>query len=228
MVAGTSAMMLEGTNVELVVVESVRSEAAQQSSACAWLTACLLPECWDSDLCIGHAASSLQHAMRASGDACQPAQTARFAPQSVRTATIATSRRLSTTTFVGCWMRGAVSNRTGRTAFTIWPIEHIVLCTGCADHAEKAASIVFADVADTRWLCGCRFRYLRQDDGHRDLHTSSSTWLGMNLQRTAQRLDALPHADETKTFGRHRIDIEPDPVVDNRNSRGHQSRTSSA
>ena len=103
-------MMPVGTNVGLVVVECVRSEPAQQLSACAWLTMCLVPECWDSDLCIGHVASLRQHAIRASGVACQPAQTARFPTLSVSTAAIAARRRLITTTFVECWMCRAVSN----------------------------------------------------------------------------------------------------------------------
>ncbi len=116
--------MPDRTNVEFVVVECVRSEPAQQLSACAWVTVWLEPECRDSDVCIGHVASLRQHAIRASGVACQPAQTARFPPQSVRIAAIATSRRLSTTTFVGCWMRRAVSNGTGLTG-----LHHLALRT---------------------------------------------------------------------------------------------------
>jgi hypothetical protein len=44
MVAGVKTMMPDRTNVELVVVECVPSEPAQQLSACAWLTVCLVPE----------------------------------------------------------------------------------------------------------------------------------------------------------------------------------------
>ena len=43
-VAGASATMPDTTNVELVVVEWLRSEPAQQLSACAWVTVCFEPE----------------------------------------------------------------------------------------------------------------------------------------------------------------------------------------
>ena len=99
-VAGASATMPAGTNVGFVVVECVRSEPAQQLSACAWLTVCLGPEFWDSDLCIGHAASLRQHAIRASGVACQPAHTAMFPTQSVRTAAIVAKRWPRVATFL--------------------------------------------------------------------------------------------------------------------------------
>ena len=64
-------------------------------------------------MCTGHVLSSWQHAIRASGVACQPAHIARFPTPSVRTAAIAASRRLKLTTYVGCWRERAVSNRDG-------------------------------------------------------------------------------------------------------------------
>ena len=99
---GASVILPDRTYVALVAVEWLRSEPAQQLSACAWVILCPDAESWDSDFCIGHVASSRQHAIRASGVACQPAHTARFPAQSVRAAAIAISRRLITITFVGC------------------------------------------------------------------------------------------------------------------------------
>lgn len=74
---------------------------------------CREPDLCDSDLCIGHVASSRQHAIRASGVDCQPAQTARFPAHRIRTAVIAARRRLRVTTYVGCWTPAPVSNLLG-------------------------------------------------------------------------------------------------------------------
>ena len=106
--------MPETTNVELVFGDCVRSEPEQQLSACACEILCLEPESCDSDLCIGHVASLRQHSIRASGVACQPAQTARFPTLNVSAAAIAANRRLRILTSVGCWMRPALSNPVGR------------------------------------------------------------------------------------------------------------------
>ena len=109
-VATTSATVPDETKVVRDVAESFRSDAAQQVSAWAWVTWCPERRLCDSDLCIGQLVPFVQHAIRASGVACQPAQTARCPTQSVRTAIIAASRRLTVTTLLGCWTRRAVSN----------------------------------------------------------------------------------------------------------------------
>jgi hypothetical protein len=85
--------------------------AAQQLSACAWLITCVEPEPRDSDLCIGHLVPFVQHAIRASGVGCHPAQTDTFPTHSVRTAAIAASRLVSVSTYVGCGTTAALSNR---------------------------------------------------------------------------------------------------------------------
>ena len=86
-------MAFDTTNAASAVEACVRSDAAaQQLSACAWLITCVEPEPRDSDVCIGHLVPFLQHAIRASGVDCQPAQTEMFPTDSVRTAAIAASR----------------------------------------------------------------------------------------------------------------------------------------
>jgi hypothetical protein len=99
-VSGTSAMTPEAAMVDPAAAESRRcAEEAQQLSACAWLTT-RVKECWWlSDVCIGQVVLFMQHAIRASGVGCQPAQTATFPTTSVRRATIAAPRRISGTTF---------------------------------------------------------------------------------------------------------------------------------
>jgi hypothetical protein len=72
--------------------------AAQQLSACAWLITCLEPERRGSELCIGQLVPFVQHAIRASGVDCQPAQTETFPTHSVRTAAIAASRLVRVST----------------------------------------------------------------------------------------------------------------------------------
>jgi hypothetical protein len=66
--------------------------AAQQLSACTWLIVRFEPVPCDSDLCIGQLVPFMQHAIRAAGVACHPAQTARFPTHSIRTATTAAKR----------------------------------------------------------------------------------------------------------------------------------------
>ena len=111
--AAVNVTTADRVNVECVVAERPRSELAQQSSACAWVTECLTPA--ESDLCIGQVLSCWQHTIRASGVACQPAHTARFPTLSARTAAAAASRRLNPITVVGCWRAASVSNRVRRT-----------------------------------------------------------------------------------------------------------------
>jgi len=99
------------TNAGSDVEACVRLDAAaQQLSACAWLITCVEPEPRDSDLCIGHVVPFVQHAIRASGVDCHPAQIGRFPTLSVRTATIAASRPVSVSTSVECGTTAALSN----------------------------------------------------------------------------------------------------------------------
>lgn len=53
-----------------------RSDAAQQASACAWVTTRAEPDSPERPLCIGHSRSSAQHAIRSSAVAAHPAHTA--------------------------------------------------------------------------------------------------------------------------------------------------------
>lgn len=99
------------TKVELAGAVSWCSADAQQLSACAWLIARLEAEWSDSAMCIGHVSSSAQHAIRASGDDCHPAQTAKFPMPSATTAAIAARRLLDFNTPVECSTSGSVSNR---------------------------------------------------------------------------------------------------------------------
>jgi hypothetical protein len=112
-VTGTSEITPDAANVEPAAAESLRcAEAAQQESACAWLTI-RSDECsWRSDLCIGQVAPSMQHAIRPSGVACHPAQTAAFPPERARTAAIAASCRINVTMYLECWTHRDVSNGT--------------------------------------------------------------------------------------------------------------------
>src|SRR4051812_5878983 len=99
------------TNEVRVVADSFASDPAQQVSACTWVTCRIDCDPWDSDRCIGHEAPSWQHAIRASGVACQPAQTATLPAQSPRTERSAARRRITPATEQACWTAGEVSNR---------------------------------------------------------------------------------------------------------------------
>ena len=90
-------MLTQRTSCESWPSRSVQTPA-QQPSACAWVTCAVDRDPCDSDLCIGQEASSWQHAIRASGVACHPAQTATFPTHSVRTAASAARRRITRTT----------------------------------------------------------------------------------------------------------------------------------
>ena len=127
--------MLATTNAVLATDDRVRLDAAaQQLSACTWLMVCLDLEPCGSDLCIGQLVPFMQHAIRASGVACHPAQTARLPMLSVRIATIAAKRADSAVTYVECETARAVSNpavRTGssgvlpglRVSRRLWPVK---------------------------------------------------------------------------------------------------------
>lgn len=74
------------------------SDNAQQLSACAWVTVCVAVEPSEGSLCMGHGWPSLQHAMRASGVAAQPSQTAAFPAATVAISINAARRRLKVST----------------------------------------------------------------------------------------------------------------------------------
>jgi hypothetical protein len=101
----------EKTNPDAAGAAVSCSDAAQQPSASAWLTARGELESWDSDVCIGHAPPSEQQAMRASGVATQPAHRATLLAESANVTSSAETRLLKISTSVGCWSRGKVSNR---------------------------------------------------------------------------------------------------------------------
>jgi len=85
--------------------------AAQQLSACTCVMLRFALGACDPDRCIGQLVPLMQHAIRASGVACQPAQIAPFPAQSVRMAAMLARRFIKPTSFVGCGMPTAVSNR---------------------------------------------------------------------------------------------------------------------
>jgi hypothetical protein len=62
-------------------------------------------------LCIGQVVPSMQHAIRASGVACQPAQTATFPAHKAKAATSAAARRNIVTVHLACGTQPIVSNR---------------------------------------------------------------------------------------------------------------------
>src|SRR5262245_31423599 len=62
------------------------------------------------DLCIGQLALLMQHAIRASGVACHPAQTATLPTDRARIAAVAARRLAQLTTCLECWTAADVSN----------------------------------------------------------------------------------------------------------------------
>jgi hypothetical protein len=107
---GASVSALNSTTSDAVVAVWFRAEVAQQLSACSWVTTRFESDRCDADLCIGQVVSSVQHAMRASGVAFQPAHTARFPVHSASIAASAAKRRLKISTRVGCWTGASVSS----------------------------------------------------------------------------------------------------------------------
>ena len=83
-------------------VESSVSDAAQQLSAWACVTTLSEPAPGSVDPCIGQSPLPEQQAMRASGEACQPAHSAHPAAASVRATTKAAVRLSSSSTILGC------------------------------------------------------------------------------------------------------------------------------
>ena len=83
-------------------VESSASDAAQQLSAWACVTTLSEPPPGSVDPCIGQSPLLEQHAIRASGEACQPAHSAHPAPASAKATTKAAVRLSSSSTSLGC------------------------------------------------------------------------------------------------------------------------------
>ena len=83
-------------------VESSVSDAAQQLSAWACVRTFSEPEPGSVDPCIGQSPLPEQQAMRASGEACQPAHSAHPAAASARATTKAAMRLNSSSTTLGC------------------------------------------------------------------------------------------------------------------------------
>ena len=108
-VLGTSTADNEREKATADGVESSVPDAAQQLSA--WACVTTLPETGrDSvDPCIGQSPWSEQHAMRASGAACQPAHSAHPAAARVRTTKNAAVRLSSRFTIVECTAARRVS-----------------------------------------------------------------------------------------------------------------------
>jgi hypothetical protein len=105
----TGASEIERLNVDAVGADSSVSDAAQQRSASAWLTVWTSP--CSPALCIGQSPSSEQHAIRASAVGIQPAQSARLLDASARVRRSADTRRLRSSTILGCANGGRVSNK---------------------------------------------------------------------------------------------------------------------
>jgi len=108
-VPGTSAPANEREKVPEDGVASSVSDAAQQRSAwvCVTTRAEFVPG--SAVPCIGQSSLSVQQAMRASGEACQPAHSAHPAAASVRATTKAGVRLNSSSTSLGCASLNLVS-----------------------------------------------------------------------------------------------------------------------
>jgi hypothetical protein len=92
-----TAAEIAATTVGFVESDWSRSEAAQQASACACVIMRFELDSAERSLCIGQSASA-QHAIRASGVAAQPAQTATFPATKPRPKTMAATRWTRSTT----------------------------------------------------------------------------------------------------------------------------------
>lgn len=101
-VLGTSAADNETENAPADGVVSSASDAAQQLSAWACVTTRSERAPGSADPCIGQSPLPTQQAMRASGEACQPAHSAHPGAASVRATTIAAVRLSSSSTSLGC------------------------------------------------------------------------------------------------------------------------------
>lgn len=101
-VLGTSAADNEREKAPADGVELSVSDAAQQLSARAWVTTLSEPAPGSVDPCIEQSPLLEQHAMRASGEACQPAHSAQPAAASVRATTKAVVRLSNGSTSLGC------------------------------------------------------------------------------------------------------------------------------
>ena len=88
---GIAASETVGSRFEDDGVESSRSDAAQQLSASAWLTVGVELEPGSEFGCIGQALPATQHAIRASGVACQPAQSVHAPVLMASATTVATA-----------------------------------------------------------------------------------------------------------------------------------------
>jgi hypothetical protein len=112
-VLGTSAADNEREKAPPDGVESFASDAAQQLSAWVCVTTLSDPPPDSVDPCIGQSPLSEQQAMRASGEACQPAHSAHPAAPSARATTKAAVRLSSNSTILGCTGATAVSIQSG-------------------------------------------------------------------------------------------------------------------
>lgn len=94
---GTRANDTANPTFDVDGAESSRSDVAQQRSASAWVTTRGAPSSSVPDLCIRHGPDPVQQAIRASGVASQPAQTATFPATKPKHRRTAESRWTSTT-----------------------------------------------------------------------------------------------------------------------------------
>ena len=120
-VPGTSAADNEREKATADGVESFVPEAAQQLSAWACVTTLSEPPPGSVDPCIGHSPLPEQHAIRASGEVCQPAHSAHPAAASASATTKAAVRLSSSSTILGCTGATLVSIQwgTGARACTV-------------------------------------------------------------------------------------------------------------
>jgi hypothetical protein len=98
----TSAAESDREKAPVDGVESSVPDAAQQLSAWACVRTFSEPEPGSVEPCIGHSPLPEQQAMRASGEACQPAHSAHPAAASARATTNAVVRLNSSSTILGC------------------------------------------------------------------------------------------------------------------------------
>ena len=87
-------------NTEAAAGDCVRFEAPAQQLSASDCVMMRVPESWVSAACIGQLVPLLQHAIRASGAACHPAQATRFPAVRIPIVAAAASRLTNTSTLV--------------------------------------------------------------------------------------------------------------------------------
>jgi len=198
MVTRTSAITPDAANVGRAAAESCRcAAAAQQLSACDWLTIRVAECSWLSDVCIGQLVPFMQHAIRASGVACQPAQTATLPTSRGRRATTAAHRRINATTLLEWWTCAAMSNGTNECGCSCCPASAKTAVSGFqeATRLTQFLSRVTTTRSNSEVLGRDSFRQFLRDRprGQADEH---DTALRMNASRCFTCVIANPNGQD--------------------------------